>query len=257
VTGYSTAAWGSPVRAYDTGYDAFVAMIPESPTLIELASFEATPCENYILLTWKTASEKDNLGFYIWRADGGSPDYRRITAALIPATGDAVTGAQYAYQDFDVVPGESYSYKLEDIDTSGVSSFHGPVSVVMGTINLLSPEDGTKGWIDLPLLFLWDGGPYIQFKLEFSNSPDFTAPVIALPASGAKAAGNDVWTTETRLMPTLAEWRVVRGLSPTSGVVYWRVRGRMASGIEGVSEARRLTIQTELRLPARTPVIRR
>ena len=257
ATGYSTASWGSPVRAYSAGYDAFVAKIPETPTLIELASFGATPRENYIDLTWKTASEKDNLGFYLWRADGPSQDYWRITPALIPATGDAVTGAQYAYQDFDVIPGETYSYKLEDIDTSGVSAFHGPVSVVMGMIELLSPENGAKEWADSPVLFAWNGGPYSQFKLEFSSSADFTAPVLARPASGTKAPGEEAWTTETRFMPTLIEWRLIRALSAGNGVVYWHVRGKTTDGYEGASDANRLTIQLERRLAPDRPIIRK
>jgi hypothetical protein len=257
VTGYSTASWGSPVRAYSAGYDAFVAKIPETPTLIELASFRATPRENYIALTWETASEKDNLGFYLWRADGPSEDYRRITPALIPATGDAVTGAQYAYQDFDVILGESYSYKLEDIDTAGVSAFHGPVSAVMGTIELLSPENGAKGWADSPVLFAWNGGPYSQFKLEFSSSADFTAPVLTRPASGTKSPGEEAWTTETQFMPTLIEWKLIRALSARNGVVYWRVRGKTTDGYEGASDANRLTIQLERRLAPDRPLIRK
>jgi hypothetical protein len=234
-----------------------VAKIPETPTLIELASFQATPRQNCIDLTWKTASEKDNLGFYVWRADGQSQDYRRITPGLIPATGDAVTGAEYAYQDFDVILGESYSYKLEDIDTAGVSAFHGPVSVVMGTIELLSPVDGAKAWADSPLLFTWNGGPYSQFKLEFSSSADFGSGVLARPASGTKAPGGEAWTTETQFMPTLIEWRLIRALSAGNGVVYWRVRGKTAAGYEGVSDANRLTIQRERGVTPSRPIIRK
>jgi len=257
VTGYSTATWGSPIRAYTAGYDAFVVEVPETPTLIELASFQATPCENFIALTWKTAAEKDNLGFYLWRADGGSQDYRRITPTLIPATGNAVTGAQYAYQDFDVILGESYSYKLEDIDTSGVSAFHGPVSAVMGVIDLLSPENGAKESAASPLLFAWDGGPCTRFKLEFSASADFTGSMIALPPSGAKSPGEDAWTAETQFLPTPVERRQIRALSPANGVVYWRVRGKTAAGFDCASAANRLTLQIELRLPNRQPDIRK
>ena len=129
--GRSSATWESPVRAYTAGDDAFVAELPETPTLVELVSFDAVPAVDHILLTWETASEIDNAGFHLWRGEEKGEEYIRITKHLIPAEGGFSWGAEYEYDDFDVTPGQTYYYKLEDIDNIGNSSFHGPVSATL------------------------------------------------------------------------------------------------------------------------------
>ncbi|MDD8027348.1 MAG: SBBP repeat-containing protein, partial [Acidobacteriota bacterium] len=86
VGGHSSATWGtSPIRAYTSGYDAFVAKMPETPTGIGLVSFTAAAQRDAIYLTWQTAMEPDNAGFHLWRAEGTDQPYERITSVLIPA----------------------------------------------------------------------------------------------------------------------------------------------------------------------------
>jgi hypothetical protein len=137
VAGYSTATWGSPVQAYTaSSRDAFAAKIPAGPTLVELVSFQAASAGNHIRVTWQTASELDNAGFHLWRTDSPEHDYTRITAAMIPAKGGILGGADYAVDDLDTISGRSYYYKLEDIDTRGNSTFHGPASAWCGLVNI-------------------------------------------------------------------------------------------------------------------------
>ena len=53
-------------------YDAFVLKYyGESATLVELASFTATPFENGIRLEWTTASELNAAGFHLLRSPTG------------------------------------------------------------------------------------------------------------------------------------------------------------------------------------------
>jgi len=106
-------------------------------TLIELASFTATPHPGYVHVAWTTDSEVDNQGFYLWRATAAGGPYTRLNADLIPAQGGPTWGARYAYDDAAVTDGITYYYKLEDVDTHGASAFHGPVAALAGRAHRL------------------------------------------------------------------------------------------------------------------------
>jgi hypothetical protein len=83
-----------------------------------------------------TASEIDNAGFNLYRAESKDGEYVKINSALIPAEGNGTSGATYQYIDKDVKNRTAYYYKLEDIDIYGVSTFHGPVSATPRIINV-------------------------------------------------------------------------------------------------------------------------
>ena len=100
------------------------------PTLITLTSFTAAPSDRKIILEWTTASEIDNAGFNVYRAKSEYGEYVKINSSLIPAQGTSTSGATYQYVDSGVKNRTTYYYKLEDIDLSGKSTFHGPVSAV-------------------------------------------------------------------------------------------------------------------------------
>jgi len=98
--------------------------------LIELDRFSAVAKGNHITVTWYTLSEIDNAGFNIWRSEAEDGTYTRINPGIIEAKGDASSSAEYSCRDNTAIPGVTYYYKLEDIDTRGVSTFHGPVSAM-------------------------------------------------------------------------------------------------------------------------------
>jgi hypothetical protein len=95
-------------------------------TLIALSSFDVTPANGKITLEWSTASEIDNAGFNIYRAEGNG-GYVQINTKLIPAEGTPTEGASYEFIDEDVENRQRYWYMLEDVDLNGVSTIHGPV----------------------------------------------------------------------------------------------------------------------------------
>jgi len=99
------------------------------PTLITLVSFTATETEDGVLLEWETASEIENAGFNIWRKDGEAGTYERINTTFILAEGSPTQGATYSYTDYTVYPGDTYYYRLEDVDTNGKSTFHDTTAV--------------------------------------------------------------------------------------------------------------------------------
>ena len=97
------------------------------PTLINLISFDADAGNGSVTLAWKTASEIENAGFNLYRSESKQGNYIKINEQLIPAKGSAVQGADYIFIDKNVKNGRTYYYKLEDIDTAGKRTVHGPV----------------------------------------------------------------------------------------------------------------------------------
>jgi len=109
----------------------------ELPTLISLITFEANGLLRRIILTWDTASEFDNAGFNLYRAETENGAYIKINAALIPAKGSVAQGAAYRYIDWTAEKGKTYFYKLEDVDIAGIATQHGPASATAKTLYMM------------------------------------------------------------------------------------------------------------------------
>jgi hypothetical protein len=104
----------------------------KNPLAVELADFSGAASGGSIRLTWETESEIDNEGFNVLRRKGQKGDYEVINAALIPAEGGPAFGASYEFVDATAKRGHKYSYLLEDVDTSGVSTSHGDGGCTVG-----------------------------------------------------------------------------------------------------------------------------
>ena len=107
------------------------------PPAIELASFSAVATGDSVTLSWETGAEVDNAGFNLYRAEHADGAYVKINNELIGAGGNG-TGANYSY--VDSVGDGSFFYKLEDVDTSGVSTVHGPVQVQVGAADVFQAQ---------------------------------------------------------------------------------------------------------------------
>ena len=113
-------------------------------TAVKLMSFSAVPGDGSVLLEWRTGSELDNLGFHLYRGPSAEGPWTRLTASLIPGLGSSPLGQAYSWLDSGLVNGTRYYYRLEDVDTASVSTFHGPVSTVPGTASS-PPGEGGEG----------------------------------------------------------------------------------------------------------------
>lgn len=88
-----------------------------------------TPEEGGVLVRWETEAEIDNLGFNLYRGPGVEGPWTKLNSDLIPSKvppGSPV-GAAYEWPDDDVEPGQIVFYLLEDVDTYGIATQHGPV----------------------------------------------------------------------------------------------------------------------------------
>jgi hypothetical protein len=99
------------------------------PTVVTLSAFTAAWDGGVVLVAWETAMEIDTLSFNVWRSIAADGAYTQVNEALIPsASPGGVWGGAYAYVDFDVIPGVTYYYKLEELEVGGARNWYGPVS---------------------------------------------------------------------------------------------------------------------------------
>ena len=120
------------VWAYDAasnyGADQYRQIVTCKAYAVTLASYTATAHDGYVLIEWRTVSEINTEGFNLWCSQTEDGQYVKLNATLIPAQGSPTIGASYSYVDDTVANGATYYYKLEDVDTYGNSTFHGPMS---------------------------------------------------------------------------------------------------------------------------------
>ena len=103
---------------------------------VELLSFNAEWQKESVLLSWRTASECNNLGFYIERGDTIQGFRRR--SDFIPAAGTTSEMQSYSWRDTRIVIGHSYQYQLVQQDQDGKQTTLNRVTIHAG-----SPAKGT------------------------------------------------------------------------------------------------------------------
>jgi hypothetical protein len=112
------------------GDPALKLRLPQIALAVDLAAFEAVAQDGAVQVTWETVSEHDTVGFTLYRSQ--SSDQVGQPLAFLPAQSPGSSqGAAYTYTDTAVVPGQSYWYTLEDLDTGGAATQHGPVGVTV------------------------------------------------------------------------------------------------------------------------------
>ena len=123
-------------------YDALIGQTDQALP-VELISFEAFPTNQKVELRWKTASEVNNLGFKITRSLNEGGDYQLIssyeTNEDLHGAGNSNEENSYSYVDESVLNGETYWYKLIDVDVNGVEFENPPISTTLEEISV--PKD--------------------------------------------------------------------------------------------------------------------
>ena len=107
------------------------------PTRIQLISFGTHVIKdktgaNHVALIWKTGGESHNLGFNVYREENGQRV--RLNPSLIAGSALMMSGAlpRHSGKTYSWIDSSSTStsgvYWLEDVDTNGTRTLHGPVS---------------------------------------------------------------------------------------------------------------------------------
>lgn len=71
------------------------------------------------VLKWTTRWEKDNAGFYVFRATSKDGPFERLTTELLPGAGSSEGSRDYRYVDSAIEVGREYFYVVEAVKTSG------------------------------------------------------------------------------------------------------------------------------------------
>ena len=87
-----------------------------------------------IEVRWQTETEFDTAGFNVLRGLGSEGPFARLNDGLIAASADPAAGSEYLYIDDDVVGGQPYYYRLEDVELSGNTSQH---EMIMATASMM------------------------------------------------------------------------------------------------------------------------
>ncbi len=103
---------------------------------VELFSFTASAGTSVITIRWTTQSEINNLGFNVYRSETAEGPYQKINTDIIKGSGNSTEQHSYVFVDDRLVGSEKYYYKLEDIDLSGKSRFHGPIEANFEPVTL-------------------------------------------------------------------------------------------------------------------------
>ena len=114
----------APASFYSLGTE-----LASPPTVVRLVSFSAKGDGNQVRVEWKTATEVDTLGFNLYRSVKKEGPYEKLNNDLIVGLISSPIGRSYTYTDKNVIQGNLYYYKLEEIDLSGKRTQHGPVCV--------------------------------------------------------------------------------------------------------------------------------
>jgi hypothetical protein len=78
-------------------------------------------------VAWATGAEVSTFGFVLWRSEiGERADAVQVTDEVIAAKGS--TGASYEWLDATARPDATYTYWLQEIETSGQINEYGPAS---------------------------------------------------------------------------------------------------------------------------------
>jgi uncharacterized delta-60 repeat protein len=118
-----------------------------TPLAVLLNYFEATAAHGAVRLAWETASEIDNRGFNLYRGVSSDGWDRQLNEFLIPSQGQgSPVGFEYSwYDNDDLIDGMTYYYWLEDMDLTGVTTLHGPVSATVVTPTAVTVSELNTG----------------------------------------------------------------------------------------------------------------
>ena len=197
----SSSHWSSGAPGTETDLD----LHDEVSLPVGVVTFEAVWSDGSVMVRWKTESESQTLGYYLWRSERSEGAFRRISPEMIERRGETGSGAEYTFTDRGIGL-KRFWYRLEEVYFTGESVFVGPVQAVHRTS---SPDLERAQCANYPNPF------YPSTLIRYSVAPDVPHPECV-----------KVFDVRGRELVTLT------AISPVDGKVdvYWN--GRDAAGRE-------------------------
>jgi hypothetical protein len=121
-TGVPTGTIASTLMAgFGAGMVTFGDAVGDNSLPVELSSFTAKASFKEVSLRWKTFSELENQGFYLYRRQAEiDVDWTQINQAIIQGQGNTSQATEYEFIDRSAAGGNKYEYMLESISYAGV-----------------------------------------------------------------------------------------------------------------------------------------
>jgi len=132
-----------------------------------IRTFEADHNTNGIHLNWTTDAGSENFGFDIYRSDRETGDYQIVNPEFIQTSFSAATEHEYTFEDTQVEPGQTYYYKLADMDLEGNMTLFGPVSATTVASGVGKGQQNTANDYQLRAAYPnpFNGSAMIQYHL--------------------------------------------------------------------------------------------
>ncbi len=124
-------------------------------------------------LFWTTETEINNLGFEIWRSTEENGPYNLLSSyegnPELEGHGNTSIQHEYTYMDHRVVDGQTYWYKLYDVDYNGIRTEHGPISVTVsaGDLTSISPDIPQNYYLYQNFPNPFNPGTTLQFDIPY------------------------------------------------------------------------------------------
>jgi hypothetical protein len=207
----------------DPGEARFELRVTATTIPVELAGLEATRTGEAVQLTWQTASETDNAGFYVQRKQVQTAGARWDDLGFVESKARGGTTSEpirYRFRDEDLpYAADSLAYRLRQVDTDGTTDHSEEVLVRLGAPErpVLEPPVPNPAARRATLRFGVPAATEVEVAVY-----DLLGREVATPLRGRVEAGRH----ET-LLPTAS-------LAP--GVYFVRLRA------EGTSRTQKLTV---------------
>lgn len=105
-------------------YDDIVFDAEQPPTAVRLSSLQGQRRQTGVLLSWRTASEANIVGFNLYRLQKGK--LVKVNRALIPSVfGGTASGHRYSWLDRNAPRSGNVRYRLQALSLSGKHSWIG------------------------------------------------------------------------------------------------------------------------------------
>lgn len=116
---------------YKKTYGFCVRCLKDEIVPVKISSMNAFQNGSNIVLSWTTQTEQSNLGWNILRATSSNGQFTQINSSLIPGAGTSAMPHSYSYTDIVATAGQTYYYKLEQVDIDGSKEYSYVVSATM------------------------------------------------------------------------------------------------------------------------------
>jgi len=117
--------WAQVSSASNIEGNWFISEVSDETALpVELASYGLENLDGGVSVNWSTATETDNLGFILERSTKPDSGFAQVASYLsspsLKGQGTVSVETNYEYVDYaNLMAGETYYYRLSDVDISG------------------------------------------------------------------------------------------------------------------------------------------